>query len=246
MKALLVISLTILYQVVLCQNSYMPSNAPGLVPIRSLNASQGGLSGAGLKYNDGSYVNEKEADIKGSPFLFDDWKKGNVLLKTKERIDSIFIKYNLYTDLLQVKIDDQEYQFNIEVSEFLIPDLVTNETALFRSGFSPVPGMNEKSFYQVLYDGRPKLLLKHKKLIGSEMTSTPGVKAKVFEDQNNYFILTASGKMEKIKKKNKGIQDLLEGEIEALKKMVESNKLKLVNDEEIIRVLEYYDSLTKE
>jgi hypothetical protein len=246
MRAILIISLMIVHPLAFCQGNYRPSNLPSLTLLRGINTNHGALSGAGLKYNDGSYVNEKDADIKGSPFLFDDWRKGNVLLKTKERIDSISIKYNLYADVLQVKVDDQEYQFNIEVSEFMIPDLVTNGTALFRSGFSPVPGMNEKSFYQVLYDGRTKLLLKHKKLIGSEMTSTPGVKAKVFEDQNNYFILTASGKMEKIKKKNKGILDLLEGEKEALKKMVESNKLKLVNDEEIIRVLEYYDSLTKE
>jgi|SRR5688572_12577391 hypothetical protein len=246
MKALFVISLIIWGQVGFCQNSYMPSNVPALTPMRGININQGGLSGTGLKYNDGSYVNEKDADIKGSPFLFDDWRKGNVLLKTKERIDSVLIKYNLYTDLLQVKIDDQEYQFNIDVSEFLLPDPLTNQMILFRSGFISIPGTNEKSFYKVLYDGKTKLLLKHKKLIGYELTSTPGVKAKVFEDQKNYFILTASGKMEKIKKKNKGILDLLEGEKEKLKKMVDSGKLKLANDEEIISVLEYYDSLMKE
>jgi hypothetical protein len=246
MKALLIIPLIILKQVVLCQNSYMPSNAPALTPMRGVNVNQGGLSGSGLKFNDGSYISEKDADIKGSPFLFDDWEKGNVLLKTKERVDSVFIKYNLYTDLLQVKVAEQEYQFNIDVWEFLLPDPQTKEMALFRSGFSPVPGMSEKSFYQVLYDGRTKLLLKHKKLIGTELTSIPGVKAKVFEDQKTLFILTASGKMDKIRKKNKEILDLLEGKREELKKMVTSNKLKLVNDEEIIKVLEYYDSLKQE
>ena len=242
MKALLIISLMTLYQSCFCQSS----NLPSLTPIRGMNVNQGKLSGTGLKYNDGSYVNEKEADIKGSPFLFDDWKKGNVLLKTKERIDSALIKYNLYADMLHVKVDDQEYQFNIDVMEFLLPDPVSNETALFRSGFSPVPGMSEKSFYQVLYDGKTKLLIKYKKLIASELTSTPGVKARVFEDQKSYFILTASGKMEKIKKKNKGILDLLEDKKEELRKMVDTNKLKLTSDEEIIKVLEYYDSLIKE
>jgi len=246
MKALLIIPLIFLNQLSFCQNSYMPSNAPSLTPIQGMNVNQDGLSGSGLKYNDGSYINEKDADIKGSPFLFSNWEKGNVLLKTKERVDSVLIKYNLYTDLLQVKVDEQEYQFNIDVWEFLLPDPLTNEIALFRSGFSPVPGMNEKSFYQVLYDGKTKLLLKHKKLVGTELTSIPGVKAKVFEDQKSWFILTASGKMEKIKKKNKDILDLLEGKKEELKKMVNSRRLKLINDEEIISVLEYYDSLKQE
>ncbi len=241
MKTVLIIPLIVLYQACLCQTS----NLPTMTPMRGLNANRGGLSGSGLKYNDGSYINEKDADVKGSPFLFDDWKKGNVLLKTKERIDSVLIKYNLYADMLQVKVDEQEYQFNIDVMEFLLPDPVSKETALFRSGFNPVAGMNEKSFYQVLYDGKTKLLVKYKKLITSELTSTPGVKAKVFEDQKLYFILTASGRMEKIRKKNKGILDLLDGKKEELKKMVETNKLKLADDEEIIKILEYYDSLTK-
>lgn len=241
MKALLIIPLIILHQICFCQRS----NIPTLTPVRGMNVNQGGLSGAGLKYNDGSYVSEKETDIKGSPFLFDDWKKGNVLLKTKERVDSVLIKYNLYTDILQVKVDEQEYQFNVDVLEFLLPDPVSKETALFRSGFVPVPGMNEKSFYQVLYDGKTKLLVKYKKLIVSELTSTPGVKARAFEDQKSYFILTAQGRMEKIKKKNKGILDLLDDKKEELKKMVDTNKLKLTSDDEIIKALEYYDSLTK-
>ena len=246
MRTILIISLMIIQQPNFCQSAYMPSNVPGLTPIRGMNVNRGGLSGTGLKYNDGSYVNEKDADIKGNPFLFDDWKKGNVLLKTKEKVDSVFIKYNLYTDLLHVNIDEQEYLFNIDVWEFLLPDPLTNKTALFRSGLNAEPGLNEKSFYQVLYDGKTKLLLKHKKQIGSELTSTPGVKVRVFDYQKNWFILTASGNMKKIKKKNKGILDLLEGKKEELKKMADSNKLKLVNDEEIIRILEYYDTLTKE
>ena len=48
-----------------------------------------------------------------------------------------------------------------------------------------------------------------------------------------------------IKKKNKAILDLLGHRQEELKNMVETNKLKLTNDEEIIKVLAYYDSLTK-
>lgn len=243
MKVIFIIPLIMISCFVLGQNTYMPSNAPGVTSIRGISLNQAGLRGTGMKYNDGSFVNEKDLDIKGSPFFVDEWMAGSVLLVTKEKIDSVFIKYNLYTDQLQVKVDEKEYEFSIDVREFLLPDPVTGDISLFRSGFIAVPGMNERSFYKVLYDGKTKLLVKHKKLIGSEMTSTPGVKARVFEDQKSYFILSASGKMEKVRKKNKEILDLLEGKKDELKKMIDSRKMKLVSDEEIISVLEYYDSL---
>jgi hypothetical protein len=243
MKVLLIIPLIMMSCVVFGQNTYMPSNAPGISATRGISLNQAGLRGTGLKYNDGSFVNEKDADVKGSPFFADEWMNGSVLLATKERIDSVFMKYNLYTDQLQVKVDEHEYAFSIDVREFLLPDPVTGEISLFRSGFTDVPGMSEKSFYKVLYDGKTKLLVKYKKTIGSEMTSTPGVKARVFEDQKTYFIRTASGRMEKIRKKNKEILDLLEGKTDELKKMIDAKKMKLVSDEEIISLLEYYDSL---
>jgi hypothetical protein len=244
MRIKLITCLMIISQWLCAQSTLRPSPFPNLTPVRGLSLSKSDY-GTGLKYSDGSYLSEKGTEVKGTPFFMDEWRKGSVLLKTKERIDSVLLKYNLYSDLLNVKVDETEYQFNIDVAEFLLPDSVTKEANLFRSGFTPVAGMNEKSFYQVLYDGKTKFLLKHKKTIASELTSTPGVKAKVFEEQKFYFILTTSGKMERIKKKNKGILDLLEDKKEEVKKMVDTNKLKLTNDEEIISVLEYYDSLTK-
>ncbi|MFC0773571.1 hypothetical protein [Terrimonas alba] len=226
---------------VFSQNS---SNIPRLTPIRGVNVNQGGLAGTGLKYNDGSYINEKNADVKGQPFLYDEWEKGSVLLKTKEKIDSVLIKYNLYTDLLVVKVDEQEYQFNIDVQEFLIYNQDPGGNVLFRSGYTPVPGMTEKSFYQVLYDGKTKLLLKRKKIITEELTSTPGVKVKVYEDRPAYYILTAGGKMEKMKKKGDSILNILGDKRKELTKMAEANKLKLTVDADLVKLLEYYDHIS--
>jgi hypothetical protein len=217
---------------------------PSLTPIRGTNVNQGALNGTGVKYNDGSYISEKNADVKGQPFLYDEWKKGSVLLKTKEKIDSVLIKYNLYTDLLVVKVDAQEYQFNIDVLEFLIYNQEPAESVLFRSGYSPVPGITEKSFYQVLYDGKTKLLLKHKKIITEELTSTPGVKAKVYEDRPVYYILTTAGKMEKIKKKGDSILNILADKKKELSKLAEANKLKLTVDADLVKLLEYYDQIS--
>lgn len=226
------------------QGGAMPSNFPALVPLRGLNTNQGTLMGMGATYNDGSYVNEKGNNIAGTPLLFENWNYGTVWLTTGEKYDSMRLKYDMLNDLLYVLINDQEYQFKDDISAFRIIDSATLKVLLFRNGFPTVSAFDSRSFYQVLYDGKIKFVLKTRKQIVSELTSTPGVKKKVFNDEKSYYIVTASGDMKKLRKKNvDAILELLDGHKEELKKMIREQKLKLNKDEEIIQLLHYYDSL---
>jgi hypothetical protein len=228
---------------VLSQNVAMPTPFPALSPVRGANLNRGTLTGMGVQYNDGSYINEKGNDIKGTPLLFGNWNYGTVWLVTGEKYDSMRVKYDLYSDKLIVLINDTEYEFNTGVSSFRITDSVSRKVLLFRNGFDPASSFSRQSFYQVLYDGETKLLLKVRKQIVSEITSTPGVKTRGFEDERSYFLVMPKGELKKIKKKNTDIIDMLDGNREELKKMINEQKLKLTKDEEIIQLLHYYDSL---
>lgn len=243
MRTILVIFMITSWQICFSQNVAMPSPFPALSPVRGANINRGSLSGMGVQYNDGSYINEKGNNIKGTPLLFDNWNYGTVWLVTGEKYDSMQVKYDLYSDRLIVLINDTEYEFNTGVSSFRITDSVTRKVLLYRNGFDPISSFSRQSFYQVLYDGKTKLLLKIRKKIVSDITSTPGVKARSFEDEKNYFFVTSKGELKKIKKKNIDILDMLDDKREQLKKMVSEQKLKLNKDEEIIQLLHYYDSL---
>jgi hypothetical protein len=243
MKYGFVILIMLCSELAFSQGGAMPSNFPQLVPIRGLNTNKGSLSGMGIRYNDGSYMNEKGGDIAGTPLLFENWNYGTVWLHTGERYDSMQLKYDLLNEVLLVLVSDMEYQFKDDVSSFRIIDSATRNVLTFRNGFTPVSAFDIRTFYQVLYDGRTKLVLKTRKQVVSEITSTPGVKSKSFNDEKNYYLVMASGEMKKIRKKNADIIELLEGHEEELKKMIKEQKLKLSKDEEIVQLLHYYDSL---
>jgi hypothetical protein len=153
------------------------------------------------------------------------------------------VKYDLYSDKLIVLIKDAEYEFNTGVSSFRITDSATRKVLLYRNGFDPISSFSRQTFYQVLYDGKTKLLLKVRKQVVSEITSTPGVKTRGFEDEKSYFLVTEKGELKKIKKKNTDILDMLDDKREQLKKMIAQQKLKLNKDEEIVQLLHYYDSV---
>lgn len=244
MKSFPVILIVLLLcnEVSFSQGRAMPSNFPALVPMRGINTNRGSLMGMGASYNDGSYVNEKGESVTGTPMLFENWNYGTVWMKTGEKYDSLRLKYDMRSDLLLVYLNDMEYQLK-DVSSFRITDSATLKVMLYRNGFKTVSSFDPHSFYQVLYDGKTKFVLKTKKQIVEELTSTPGVKKRSFNDENSYFIVTAAGEMKKLRKKNSDILELLEGHKEELKKMIKEQKLKLNKDEEIIQLLHYYDQL---
>jgi hypothetical protein len=238
-----VVFLLIYSELVYSQGGAMPSNFPTVVPVRGLNVNTGSLMGMGVKYNDGSYVNEKGMNVAGTPLLFENWNYGTVWMKTGEKFDSMHLKYDMLNDLLYVHLNDMDYQFKDEISSFRITDSATLKVFMFRTGFKAVSVFDSKSFYQVLYDGKTKFVQKRRKLVVSELTSTPGVKRDSFSDENTYYIVTATGEMKKLKKKNDDIIELLDGHKEELKKMIKEQRLKLNKDEEIIQLLHYYDQL---
>lgn len=243
MKNRFIICCILFCEVSVAQNVAMPSVFPALTPIRGANVNKGTLTGMGVQYNDGSYMNEKSGTIKGTPLLFENWNYGTVWLLTGEKYDSMLLKYDLLGDQLFVLLNETEYEFNTGVTSFRITDSASRKVLIYRNGFAPALTFTDKSFYQVLYDGKTKLLLKIRKKIVSEITSMPGVKVKSFEDEKNYFLVTATGEMKKIRKKNSDILDMLDANKEQLKKMMSEQKLKLNKDEEIIQLLHYYDSL---
>jgi hypothetical protein len=243
MRISLILLMVSCWQLSFSQNVAMPSPVPGMSLIRGANTNRGSLSGMGAQYNDGSYMNEKGNDIKGTPLLYTNWNYGTVWLVTGEKYDSMQVKYDLYSDKLIVLINEGEYEFNTGVSSFRVTDSATRKVLFYRNGFDPISSFSRQAFYQVLYDGKTKLLLKTRKKIVSDITSTPGVKEKSFEDEKNYFLVTPKGELKKIKKKNSDILDMFNDHAEQLKKMVSEQKLKLNKDEEIIQLLHYYDSL---
>lgn len=224
------------------QRPSMPSSMPGLVPMGGV-GSKNSLAGSNLRYNDGSFLNEKGGDIKGSPFLNDNWQPGSAFLKTREQYDSLLMKYDLVNDQLLIKIDENAYTFNDELREFRLTDSVAGKTLIFRNGFASVAGFGEKTFYRIAYDGKTKLLFKNKKVIVSGITSTPGVKEKTYEDQTSYYICTSSGIMKRIKKRNKTIADLFPDQSAVIKKYIEAEYGNTLNEEELVALLRFYDGL---
>ncbi|TCD00032.1 hypothetical protein EZ449_21080 [Pedobacter frigidisoli] len=192
----------------------------------------------------GSYKNlitvkESRADLQGSPYLLSDWTAATIKFSPGIEPKTENIKYDLLDDVLIIKGEgDTEYTFTDAPKEF---KLSTNNE-IYRNGFSPVDKMTEKTFYNVIYDGKVKYLKKLSKMVIESKGYNSATVEKKVADETNFYIAKAGEKPVKVKGNEKSIIAVL-GKNEALSKYIKENKLDLKSTEGISKLLTYYDTL---
>lgn len=92
-------------------------------------------------------------EIEGSPYLKDEWSRGNVKAKHNGKTYELAkMRYDTYKDELEYEENQKSYRFSSEITEF------TTTSGVFRNNFPAYESLSGRNFYQVLYDGKVKLL----------------------------------------------------------------------------------------
>ena len=133
-------------------------------------------------------VENLSSDISGSPYLLDDWSKGTVEQGNKVSYKDVDLKYNLYKDELFFKNpkDGSMLGFVLPVAGFSLA--IKDKLEIYRNGFPDIDNFTSKSYYQVLFDGGIKLVLKSTKtLIEIKPYNSPTTEKK-FVDNAIYYV----------------------------------------------------------
>lgn len=183
-------------------------------------------------------VNSKEslAELVGEPYLYKDFKKAFVRFPGVE--PALYeIKYDQLADEVVAKGEgDSEYAFTNQVSEFKFQD----SKKVFRNGFAPVGKSTERSFYEIIFDGKVKYIKRAAKTVIEGKVYNGPVTKKVEEDYS-YYLVKDGSRPELVKNNEKSILAALNKP--ELNAYVKTNKLNLKNDEDVAKLLAYNDSL---
>lgn len=185
------------------------------------------------------------SDVSGSPYLFQDWSKGTVTFKDGKASDKVELKYDQMSDILLFKNSTgAEMEVADPIKEFVISDPKLGTSRIFRHDFKPVDDYNEQSFYEVLYDGSVKFTKKVKKSIMTEREYNASTDTKKIIEKPVFFIVKDNQPI-LVNKNEKAILAAIGDKTPELTKYVKENKLNLKNDADILKVLEYYATISK-
>jgi hypothetical protein len=190
----------------------------------------------------GKYTAEKTTvNVSGSPYLTDDWASATIKMKSgllvKEKI-----KYNLLDDILYFKSADEKFMtFAEPVSEFRIEEGAG--AGLYRNNYDNSRFGTKNTFYQVLFDGKVKLLKRLNKGVNDVMEYNAASPTKTITQQVRYYAVSPEGTFVEVKPNKKDLLAVMEGKKAEVEKFLSSSHINFKSDADLVTLFTHYNSL---
>lgn len=176
-------------------------------------------------------------EIEGNPYLPEQWSSGSIKLKNGGIIQYNALRFNLVSGELEFQRNDQAFVLTNPFDEFTL----VNTT--YRKGFFAIDGQTTNSFYEVLYDGKLKLLCFRNAVMYEEKPYNSATKTKKFLYNNYYYVSKADGSLIKIKKDKKSILAILNDKSSQVEEYLKKENIKIKEWADVANVLSYYEKL---
>ncbi len=186
--------------------------------------------------------------VKGTPFYFDLWTKGNLELVDGRRIENLQLKYNAYEDeLLMNKPREGAIYLQKEIIKaFSLIDTKTNTEVIFVKYRHPKKE-TEFKFYRLIYDGTITLF-EVLKVVFEEADFHGGYsKDKRFDEFKKYSIYyyytDSDPHPKKLKTSPSGVSKIFPNQNTEIKVYIAEQNLDCKNESDLEKVFEYYQQM---
>ncbi len=185
-------------------------------------------------------VKNSYASIEGSPFLYKDFRKGEVALKNGKLFRGEF-RYDKYADQVEFRVKQGIYW----VAEPDQIDYIKIDSIHLIYVTKEPEHPDKGSYYEVLVSGKCYLLLKEGVILQSAEQPKPytdAKPAKFIERKKLYYLLNDQNNPVRINNK-KIIPQVLSEKSSEISAFIKKNKLSFKKEKDLIRIVNYYNSL---
>ncbi|MEM9884287.1 MAG: hypothetical protein AAF849_00225 [Bacteroidota bacterium] len=174
-------------------------------------------------------------DIKGSPYLFDDWQEATIYNKAGKSIEEAQVNYNIYEKEIEVKVA----QGYIELDGNAYPKiLMLKDSSYFQYNAHP---KFKGQFVLIHFKGEQhQLFSSSKSRINTRTINNVGqnIELENFANVHTYYLLK-DDKLYSFKLKKKDVLDLFPDK--SVNQFVKQERLKLSKVEEVVQLLRFVE-----
>ncbi|MCF6366493.1 MAG: hypothetical protein L3J35_09870 [Bacteroidales bacterium] len=189
-------------------------------------------------------IQTKKTETKGSFYYNDNWKPGEIYLITGEVIKDYPLKYDLRKNIIEIKVENIVKVLSVgRVKEIHWIDDFGNKEILRNAML--YENYNGTGLFSILLEGNKSFLKKpYLKLIESNYVTALDVGEKSNQIvKRNYYFIAEGNKVIEIKKSKKQILKQFGDNADIIKEFAQKNKLSYKNDNDLIKIFSYYNSL---
>lgn len=221
---------------------------PAFINAQSNSISTTGKWGQQIFISDvnGRAFENKYGDVNGSAYLFPDFKYATIVLTDGRQYSNVKARINLVEHEVNFIASNGEEGY---IGKGMVTAITINDTTkqgikkyTFQSGYPTTDNQTVIHFYQVLASGKAKLLKSINKNIEERLNELSGEKSKEFAVRENMYLQIGGG-LKRIKKDAGFILGLMADQKDAMNLYINSNKVNFKAEEQLVKLVEYYNSL---
>ncbi|GAB5401702.1 MAG: hypothetical protein Aureis2KO_32870 [Aureisphaera sp.] len=180
------------------------------------------------------------ADVKGSPYLYDNYRIGAILQGDEVVAPNVALRYNVHKDVFTGKV-------NLNADDKKVHNVIKSTDYNIRIGSELFTLGNGNTYYQVVHSGeKSKLLKKYSKSFHERIQATTSLTRAVpamYKDKLAYYFVNAQGVYIEAPTSKKKFLKLFGEQQDMMKKFMKENKTDLSKDADLKELFEYYESL---
>jgi hypothetical protein len=172
----------------------------------------------------------------------DNWFQGELLLPEGRKVKEVLIRYNIYQDIVEVKQKEDILSIRSEKIKGFTLQATDGKVNTFLNGFTTNHNskINYFSYFEILHDGKYKLLAKHQKVILKDNTPSH-----LTAELNNsyskvvkYFLINSICELQPISLNKKAFFALFGYKANKVQMIVKDNKINIRKQQDLIRLFE--------
>ena len=186
-------------------------------------------------------------DIIGSPYSNPIFLLGDIYDQNKVIASKYALRYNVFQDEIEVKEDlyEEDSKIKILTKNPEIYVKIMEDMFVFRDALEGSP---ETGYFQILHVGKAYSLYKKdaKKYYPAKKAQNSfekDVLAK-YADRPKYYLVSEEGVFQKFESSKKKRLKMFKNKQQEIKEMVKSGKLSLTEEQDLLKVVKYYDVIS--
>lgn len=205
-----------------------------------------------LDVNPGALIRElpvEKGDLQGSTYLYDEWLPAYVRLKNGSIIRNFPVKLDVHNRMLEVKGPDMVRVCAFDrIGALDLKQPSSGDTLHFLPTGDYAAGGDaaQEGLFRVLYSGRTMVVAHpYTEIIKATYVPTVdvGSKSDKLVMHNDYYFIDAGGRYWPVSKRAGKNMAYFGDRSDQLEEFIKENKLKFSQEEDLVRIFRYFDSL---
>lgn len=173
-------------------------------------------------------------NVKGSPYLLENWEKGSVTVASGKKFENLDLKFDqVINQVIFQDADGNMKAFSQPIVAFTIGKDASEH--LFKRGLDGI-------FYEQLVEGKVTLWKKnHKTIIDEKPYGSASIQRNVLN--NNTYYVGEIAQLTRIKNDRKSVLELLSDKAAEVEAYMKKEKLNTKTESNLIRIFFYYNGL---